>query len=64
MYETFTRANPDGKSFRIPIERCGEFRILQSGNSIAMFGDIVDKLGRYEKAISLAEAERYALTKR
>lgn len=57
--ERFTIKNPDG-SFRIPAERLGEFRIEQSGMFIAMFGDMVDKLGNYEELISLKEAGEYA----
>lgn len=56
----FTHMNPDGKTFRVPIERLGEFRILQVGGSIAIYGDMVNLLGRYEAALTVGEAEVYA----
>lgn len=56
----FTNRNPDGKTFRVPIERLGEFRILQVGGSIAIYGDMVNLLGRYEAALTVDEVEAYA----
>lgn len=65
MRETmkFTQRNPDGKTFRAPAERLGEFRMLQVGGSIALYGDVIDRLGRYEAALSVEEAEAYARRK-
>lgn len=60
--ERITHKNP-GKGYRIPVERLGEFRILQCGSTIAMYGDIVDKLGQYEDSLSLSEAQQYAAKK-
>lgn len=46
--KTMTRLNPDGKSYRLPLMGNGELRIDGYGNSLAAFGDFVDKLGMYE----------------
>lgn len=59
----YTMNNQNG-SFRVPVERLGEFRILQTGHNMALFGDIIDRLGRYEQALTPEEAEEYARTKR
>ena len=59
----FTHKNPDGKTFRVPIERLGEFRMLQVGGSMALYGDVIDRLGRYEAALTVEEAEAYASRK-
>lgn len=45
MEKRYTRRNPNG-SYRIPAEGLGEFRIIQHGISIALHGDLVDKIGR------------------
>lgn len=63
MEQRYTRRNPGGRGFRIPAEHLGEFRILQCGLSIAVFGDLVDKLGEYEELLSLREAREYARKK-
>lgn len=60
----YTQKNHDGETFRIPIERFGEFRIDKYGLSQAMFGDIVNRLGRYEAALTVEEAEAYAREKK
>ena len=59
----YTHRNPDGATFRAPVERLGEFRMLQVGGSIAIFGDMIDRLGRYESALTNEEAEAYARRK-
>lgn len=59
----YTQENPNG-TFRAPAERLGEFRILQVGGSIALHGDIINRLGRYEKALTIEEAEEFARKKR
>lgn len=63
MNERFTQRNPNGESFRIPVERFGNFEIKQFGPTVAMFGDIVDRLGRYEAALTVEETEAYARRK-
>lgn len=63
MTERYTHKNPDGHTFRAPVERLGEFRVLQSGLSIAIFGDLVDRLGEYEELLTLDEAKDYAKRK-
>ena len=60
----YTQKNHDGETFRIPIERFGEFRIDKCGFSQAMFGDIANRLGRYEAALTIEEAEAYAKGKK
>lgn len=44
-----TRMNPDGRTFRVPLEKAGEFRVLSVETSQAIFGDIVNRLGAFEK---------------
>ena len=60
----YTHRNPDGETFRAPVERLGEFRMLQVGGSIAIFGDMIDRLGRYESALTVEEAETFARKKK
>lgn len=60
----YTQKNPSGESFRIPVERFGDFEIKQFGPTVAMFGDIVNRLGRYEAALTVEEAEAYARKKK
>ena len=60
--DRYTRRNPNG-SFRAPAEHLGDFRILQCAGSIALYGDLVDRLGRYEELLTLEEAEAYARQK-
>lgn len=62
MEKRFTRRNPNG-SFRIPVESIGIFRIEQTGRSIAVFGDVANKLGKYEELITLEDAKKYAAEK-
>lgn len=59
MEKRYTRKNPNG-SFRIPAENAGEFRLSQTGISIAFLGDAINKLGQYEELLTLEEARRYA----
>lgn len=59
----YTQKNPNG-TFRAPVERMGEFRMLQIGGSIALYGDLVNRLGRYEEILSIEEAEAYARVRR
>ena len=63
MEKRYTRRNPNG-SYRIPAEGLGEFRIIQHGISIALHGDLVDKLGEYESLLSLREARAYAVKRK
>ena len=46
--ERLTVKNPDG-SYRIWMDRAGTFRLESQMNSVFAYGDLVDKLGRYEK---------------
>ena len=46
--ERMTIANPGGAKYRASIERVGSFRIEANGLSIAIMGDLVDRLGAYE----------------
>lgn len=48
-------------TYRIPSERFGEFSIKSQGMFTAMFGDVVDKLGRYE---DIGTPEEFAQLKR
>jgi hypothetical protein len=45
--ERLTVKNPDG-SYRIWMDRAGTFRLESQMNSVFAYGDLVDKLGRYE----------------
>ena len=56
--DRFTVLNPNGR-FRVPAERLGDFRIEQSGLFVAVFGDMVDRLGAYEDLLTLQEAKEY-----
>ena len=60
----YTQKNPNGETFRIPVERFGDFEIKQFGPTVAMFGDIVNRLGRYEAALTIEEVEAYARGKK
>lgn len=59
----FTFKQSDG-SFRAPIEWLGEFRMDQRGNSIAIYGDLVNRLGQYEDLISLEELQKMKKSKK
>lgn len=43
-----TRRNPNGRGYRIPMEFAGEFHIYNDGSRCTAFGDLVNKLGRFE----------------
>ena len=57
--ERMTVTNHNGH-FRIPAERMGVFRMDPSGHSIAIFGDVADRLGQYEDLLTMEEAQAYA----
>ena len=59
----YTHKNPDG-TFRAPVEWIGEFRLNQYGNSIALFGDLVNRLGQYEELIRLEDLQRMKKSKK
>lgn len=59
----FTHKNPDG-SFRAPLEWIGEFRLNQCGSSLAVYGDLVNRLGQYEDLISLEELQKMKKSKK
>lgn len=46
--KTMTRLNPDGITYRLPLDRSGTMRIEGDGGRMAAFGDAVDKLGQIE----------------
>ena len=48
MNERMTVKNSNG-SYRIPIHRAGEFAVESIGQSVAIRGELVDKLGAYEE---------------
>lgn len=45
--ERLTVKNPDG-TYRIWMDHAGTFRLESQMNSVFAYGDLVDKLGRYE----------------
>ena len=45
--ERLTVKNPDG-TYRIWMERAGTFRLESQMDSVFAYGDLVNKLGRYE----------------
>ena len=61
--QRYTHKKPDGKTYRVPAEKLGEFRMLQVGGSIALYGDLINRLGRYEDLLTVEEAEAYARRK-
>lgn len=61
--QRYTHKNPDGKTYRAPAERLGEIRMLQVGGSIALYGDLINRLGRYEDLLTVEEAEAYVRRK-
>lgn len=58
MQERMTQKNPDGVTYRVPLHKAGEFRVMNERTAQAVFGDIVNRLGEYEDCISIAEAKR------
>lgn len=53
-----THKNPDGTTYRVPLADAGEFRVMHGRTNAAVFGDIVNRLGRYEDLMTIEEAER------
>lgn len=51
-------------TYRIPIERFGNFEIKTTGFFTAMFGDMADRLGQYEDLGSVEELQKLARTKK
>lgn len=45
--ERLTVKNPDG-TYRIWMERAGTFRLESQMDSVFAYGDLINKLGRYE----------------
>ena len=43
-----TRKNPNVDTYRLPLSDNGSIRIDGYGHSMAVFGDAIDKLGKYE----------------
>lgn len=59
-----TRKNPDGKTYRLPLNQNGEFHIDGMGHAMAAFGDAVDKLGKIEDWFTMKELEELSEKKR
>lgn len=45
--ERMTRRNPDG-TYRIWMDQAGDFQMKTQGGEVYAFGDLVNKLGKYE----------------
>lgn len=60
--KTMTRKNPDGRTYRLPLNDNGTFRVEGHGCSMAVFGDAIDKLGRIE-ALGFTEKELQEIAK-
>lgn len=48
-HEKLTRINPDGVTYRVPMEIAGEFRIMSDHYNTCIMGDIINRLAAYEK---------------
>lgn len=46
--DRMTQKNPDGVTFRVPLQKAGEFRVMSDRYNQALFGDVVNRLGQYE----------------
>lgn len=58
----YTRPNPGGHGYRVPLEFAGTFRIEGQGSACAAFGDLINRLGELEDAQE-AEEKRKRLTR-
>lgn len=58
--ERLTVKNPDG-TYRIWMDHAGTFRLESQMNSVFAYGDLVDKLGRYEDLEEKTKKESYML---
>jgi hypothetical protein len=58
----FTLKNPDG-TYRIPAEKADEFRMLQAGGRIALFGAHINALGEWESLGMTVEEVKLLLRK-
>lgn len=45
--DRMTVRNPDG-TYRVWMDHAGEFRMSTQGGEVFAFGDMINKLGRYE----------------
>lgn len=59
-----TRMNPDGVTYRVPLQLAGEFRVVYELHNQGIFGDMVNRLGQYESCLSLSEAREYKENKK
>lgn len=59
MENRLTHKNPNTGTYRASLHRAGTFRIESQGDTCALFGDLVDRLGMYEDCLSLQEAMEY-----
>lgn len=48
MQKRLTRKNPNVNTYRLPLMTNSGFRAENQGGQLTLFGDLVDKLGRYE----------------
>lgn len=55
--ESYTRKNPDG-TYRAWAEKIGTFRIEAQGMGVFLFGDLINRLGRYEALGPVSELEK------
>lgn len=58
QHEKLTRINPDGVTYRVPLDMAGEFRVIADSYNTCIMGDIINRLGEYEKLGSLEEIAR------
>ncbi len=58
----YTRINPDGVTYRIPVTLTGITFTLSTDNiGTSLFGDIANRLGRYENCgLTIEEIEEHA----
>lgn len=58
MQDRMTRRNPNNGTYRVWLDKAGTFRIESQGGVVFAFGDLVDRLGRYEDIAPLEELEK------
>lgn len=57
----YTHKNPDGKTYRLWLERAGDFECKNQGGEIFVSGELIDKLGRLEDQEEEKEKRRLPL---
>lgn len=53
-----TRKNPNNGTYRVWLDKAGTLRIEGQGGNVYAFGDIIDRLGKYEDIAPLEELEK------